>query len=227
MRASRSSAGRSLRICSSAYLPLRQQVHRSIIRHRKWGGGTHLRMASCDQSRRTMSRPLISCCVVMAPSRPRDTVTAAYFFFLSSSSRWNTPSTSSSRCLYSLLTSCLICCATVAFRWRFRFVLRKDRGGGYLGAEFHDLVEVVTVGVDHERVRVAVDDVQVQFAHQFAGLQQDLSALGCQPITPRHGQRAPVPVLLKIQSVSTWNWPSSPCRSGPRRRKWGPRPIGK
>ena len=65
-------------------------------------------VANWDQSLLTTSRPFNSCWVDMMPLGSRVTVTAAYFFFLSRRRRWKTPSTSSSRCLYSLFTSALI-----------------------------------------------------------------------------------------------------------------------
>lgn len=64
--------------------------------------------ASWDQSLRTMSRPLISWVSTSSPLGRRASDTAAYFFFFSSNMYLNTPSISSSTCLYILFTSTLI-----------------------------------------------------------------------------------------------------------------------
>ena len=61
--------------------------------------------ASCDQSLRTMSSPLISCSSIILPLGSLVTARAAYFFFFSSKMYLYTPSISSSSNLYNLLTS--------------------------------------------------------------------------------------------------------------------------
>ena len=63
---------------------------------------------SGHQSRRTMSRPLVSSTVPTVPSGRGSIFIAAYFFFLRRSIVLKTPSISSSRSLYRLFTSFLM-----------------------------------------------------------------------------------------------------------------------
>ena len=85
MSSTTSSAGRPERIRSSARLPCA--------------------LAMSDQSRRTISRPFCSITVVIWPSTPCSTLSAAYFFFFRSNIDLYTPSISISSRRYRLFTS--------------------------------------------------------------------------------------------------------------------------
>lgn len=47
----------------------------------------------------------------------------------------------------------------------------------HLVTQLVDLVIVRAVGVDHDGVRVSVDDIKVKLLHQVSGMEQDLPAL--------------------------------------------------